>query len=74
MFHDNLWPMMIEETNSIYVLKRKKDGMQTHLSSRLRGAVGQESETDELKTGTYKNQRLRPDGQSKADIWEAGNS
>lgn len=63
MFHGNLWPMMIEETSSIYVLKYKKERMQTHLSRRCRGAVGQESERQmNLKPGTYKNQRLRPDG------------
>lgn len=44
MFRGNLWPMMIEETSSIYVLKYKKERMQTHLSRRCRGAVGQESE------------------------------
>lgn len=44
MFHGNLLPMMIEEGGSIYVLKCKKERMQTHLSSRFRGVVGQESE------------------------------
>lgn len=66
---------MIEETNSIYVLKCKKEGMQTHLSGRLRGAVGQESERQmNLNQEHIKTRGWGQMDSQKPDIWEAGDS
>lgn len=74
MFHGNLWPVMIEETSSLYVLKCKKEGMQAPTCVVDLEEKWVRNQRDELKPGTYKNQEVEARWVVKNQIiWEAGN-